>query len=137
MRPVPSEIIEGVRSILKSTIEPEVRSEHGKARLREVRAMLAQVDWDDAGFTLARRNERLRTSLAALEAWRLDDPLRSGIDVPALPTGNDQSFAAQQECYETLAAAAVVWVKAVSAWRAEHPDDHSVDEIFGVLAAAL
>jgi hypothetical protein len=137
MRPRPSELIGGVRSILKETIEPELSSEHAKARLREVRALLAQVDWDEAGFTLVRRNESLRAGLESLDAWRLEDPIRHGIEAPPLPEESDASFSAQQDCYEALASNAVIWVRELSTWTAHHGADPSVDRMLRVLAAAL
>lgn len=76
MRPTPSETIAGIRKILKEVVEPEVHSEHALSRLREIRAVLAQTDWDDAALHLRRRTEATRALLADVRAWIEADPER-------------------------------------------------------------
>ncbi|MDT2005801.1 hypothetical protein FXW78_15460 [Rhodococcus opacus] len=124
MRPLPSEVIAGVRHILKESIEPELTSGHARSRLDEVRAVLAQIDWDDAGFTLASRNHALAGVLEQIESWRTTDPARSMV-VPGITSGlpEHDRFAAHQECYEKLAASAVALVEPFSDWVATHPED--------------
>ena len=74
MRPSPQELIDGVRRVLKDVIEPELTSDHAKQRLAETRAVLAQVDWDNAGLLLAQRTAALRHVLADLQDAGLPVP---------------------------------------------------------------
>ncbi|MDP9182144.1 MAG: hypothetical protein M3P04_05145 [Actinomycetota bacterium] len=87
-RPSPQEIVDGLRRMLKEVVEPELHSEHARQRLAEGRAVLAQVDWDDAGLHLARRTEDLRSALAemrtvgvAIPDGVLDQPLGASYEV--------------------------------------------------------
>ena len=107
------------------------------ARLREIRALLAQVDWDEAGFTLARRNESLHAALESLQAWREEDTGRLQIQVPPLPAITGGSFASHQESYEELASAAVAWVRELATWTAINGPDPSAERMLRVLAAGL
>lgn len=138
MRPLPSEVIAGVRRILKETIEPELRSGHARSRLAEVRAVLKQVDWDDAAFALAARNRALAEVLDRIAAWRATDPAREAA-VPAcqvqLP-GEDR-FAAHQEAYLALASASVSLVDPLADWCASHPTDDEARELRRSLLTAL
>jgi hypothetical protein len=68
MRPAPQEIISGISRILKETIEPQLTDEHALSRLREVRAVLAQVDWNDTTTKLGLETESVA---AVLENWRV------------------------------------------------------------------
>ncbi|MFN2538767.1 MAG: hypothetical protein ABR549_11580 [Mycobacteriales bacterium] len=63
-RPSPQEVVDGIRRTLDDVIAPELTSEHARQRLAEVRAVLAQLDWNDAGLQLAQRTARLRALLA-------------------------------------------------------------------------
>lgn len=72
MRPLPSEVISGIRALLAETIAPELSSEHARSRLQEVRAVLAQIDWDNAGFDLAHRCDVLGDALRAAERWNTE-----------------------------------------------------------------
>lgn len=74
MRPAPQEVIDGVRRVLRDVVEPEISSDHARQRLQEVRAVLAQVDWNDAGLRLASRTAELREVLLAMQAAGLVDP---------------------------------------------------------------
>lgn len=138
MRPLPSEVIAGVRRILKETIEPELSSGHARSRLAEVRAVLNQVDWDDAAFALAARNRALADALDRVATWRAGDPAREAA-VPAchvqLP-GEDR-FAAHQEAYLALSSAIVSLVDPLSDWCASHPADDEVRELHRRLLTAL
>jgi hypothetical protein len=62
MQPTPAEVIHGVRKILKEVIQPHVDSPYALARLGEIRAVLAQVDWDNALYQIMQNN----ASVAAL-----------------------------------------------------------------------
>ena len=67
MRPAPQEIISGISRILKETIEPQLTDEHAVSRLREIRSVLAQVDWNDTTTKLGIETESVA---AVLENWR-------------------------------------------------------------------
>ncbi|KOS58197.1 hypothetical protein [Rhodococcus rhodochrous] len=138
MRPLPSEIIAGVRRILKESIEPELASGHARAKLREVRAVLAQVDWDDAGFVLSARNRSLTDALREIESWRVEDSVRSAMlpESAVVPPAAD-CLAAHQACYEQLAASAVALVEPLSDWIAAHPEDARAVRLNRDLLAAL
>jgi hypothetical protein len=124
MRPLPSEVIASIRRILKETIEPELNSAHARSRLAEVRAVLAQVDWDDAGFTVAARNRELAAALDRIAAWCADDQQRRAAfpAIPAVPA-DEETLAGQQAAYERLAATAVAVVDPLETWLVKHPDD--------------
>jgi hypothetical protein len=138
MKPLPSEVIAGVRRILKETIEPELSSGHAKSRLGEVRAVLAQVDWDDAAFTLVARNRSLAEVLVRIEEWRARDPERV-TSIPALDVSlpEDDLMAAHQVAYQALAAAVVALVDPLQDWLAGHPDDAQADVLHRDLLALL
>jgi hypothetical protein len=138
MTPLPSEIIAGVRRILEETIAPELTSGHARSRLHDIRAVLAQVNWDDAGFVLAERCRRISAALAAIEAWRASDATRAqalppvSADFPAEP-----SMAAYSEAYRGLAAAAVALVDPLTDWLAAHPDEREAKALYQSLLEAL
>lgn len=77
MRPTPAEVISGVRRILADVIDPEIRSEYARARLREVRAVLAQLDWDNAGLGMQSDVARMRQLLGEFSRWATAEPARS------------------------------------------------------------
>lgn len=120
MRPRPSEIVTGVRAILKDVIGPELSSEHAKSRLSEVRAVLAQVDWDNAGFALAARNAALLKGLADAQEW-------SGQELPGWPENDD--FEAHQLLYEKLAMLLIEALQLVRLKRMQKPDDGDLREL--------
>lgn len=138
MRPLPSEVIAGVRRILKDTIEPELVSGHAKSRLGEVRAVLAQVDWDDAGFTLAARNQALADALGEIAGWRASDPARSAA-IPDIEVvrPEQETLAAHQAAYELLAATAVTLVDPLETWLTEYPEDEQARGLRRSLLQAL
>jgi hypothetical protein len=114
MRPRPSEIIGGIRSVLADTIAPELTSQHARSRLSEIRAVLAQVDWDNAGFQLKARASVLAEHLAEAGAW-------VGGSLPANPA--EESFDAYQAYSEQLAALAVGALERLSVHLDDHPED--------------
>ena len=59
MRPTPAETITQIRRLLKDVIEPDLQSDYARSRLREIRAVLAQTDWDDAAAGLAATNTEI------------------------------------------------------------------------------
>ncbi|BAH50740.1 hypothetical protein [Rhodococcus opacus] len=77
MRPTPQEIISGISRILKDTIEPQLADEHALNRLREIRSVLAQVDWNDAAIKLGRDTDAVDALLQDWSAWSDADETRS------------------------------------------------------------
>lgn len=125
MRPSPSETIAGIRTILADTIAPELTSEHARARLSEIRAVLAAVDWDNAGFTLAARSSAL--------AVALESPAQRASEiVPTAPTA--QTFEDYGRYHDKLAVLAVDVMADIRARLAENPDDELLTaELQGIL----
>jgi hypothetical protein len=114
MRPTPQEVIDGARAVLKDVVAPDLRSDHARARLDEVRIALAQVDWNDAGFTLAARNRVLAAGLADAGPWATGISL----DLPDV-----DSFDAHQATYERLAGELVAVLAGLREHLADRPDD--------------
>jgi hypothetical protein len=138
MKPLPSEVITGVRRILKETIAPELTSDHARSRLDEIRAVLAQVDWDDAGFALAARNRSLAEVLGRIEEWRAGDPERvASIPEFDLSLPEDERMTAHQVAYQALATAVVALVDPLEDWLAGHLDDAQADILHRDLLAVL
>lgn len=77
MRPTPAEIIAGVRRILREIVEPDVTSDYARAAVRDVRAVLAQVNWDDAGIRLVHDNATLHRILLDCRDWIRADACRN------------------------------------------------------------
>lgn len=85
MRPTPTELIAHVRRILRDVIEPELSSPYARSRLAEVRAALAQVEWDDAGLKLAGTAAALRGLLLRCQDWIESDEARKAHFARTLP----------------------------------------------------
>lgn len=87
MRPSPQELVDGVRRVLKDVVGPDLSSPHARQRLDEVRAVLAQLEWDDVGLRLAVRVARLREVLVQLrEAGVVDLQLDAALAQPLFAT---------------------------------------------------
>jgi hypothetical protein len=127
VRPSPAEIIAGVRAILADTIAPELRSDHARSRLSEIRAVLAQIDWDNAGFVLRARTTELALRLSAAGPW-------VPVELPAPP--QLETFEEVQRYWEQLAAVAVGVLERLSAHLETHHDDAAL-EVYRALLAAL
>lgn len=128
MRPRPSEIIAGIRTVLKDTVAPAVDGDHAKARLDEVRAVLAQVDWDNAGFQLAAKADRLEAALQAAAPW-LPEAL------PAKPAQAD--YRAIENHYERLASIAVTALARFREARDTDPADGAAEAAYRTLLHSL
>ncbi len=128
MRPRPSEVVHGVRAVLRDVVAPAVQDEHARGRLEECRIALAQVDWDDAGFQLAARNRSLAEALEAARSWVGD------VD---LSLAADDTFAAHQLTYERLAGTLVATLSALRTRLAEAPDDQDAREAQAALVRVL
>lgn len=114
MRPSPAEVVSGIRTILADTIAPELTSDHARSRLSEVRAVLAQIDWNDAGFILAARSRALAEQLIASSRWIRDD-------VPPLPV--EDTYEGYQTFYEQLNTLAIEALDALRTHLGANPGD--------------
>lgn len=132
MRPTPAELIAGIRRILSEVIEPDLSSDHARTRLREVRAALAQLDWDNAGIELGGRVTRLRNLLLACVEWIDADPARSthfGAVGPRLRsvtsagTGASGCFDATNRHRAAQDESVAALIDPLEDWLAGHPDD--------------
>jgi hypothetical protein len=125
-------VVQGVRRILRDVIEPDLASEHVRKQLRQIRAVLAQVDWNNAGFALAERNRRLADALIDLRRWVEQDPQRMSAFAAARPAMQDiaapevDTFDSQAEWERRLSAAAVAVVDPLADWLARFPDDRDL-----------
>ena len=143
MRPTPAEVIDGVRRILRDIIEPELTSEYSVARLREIRAVLAQVDWNDAGIRLARDNARLSALVSKLREWSvasqapLGEEVRAVLDAACAPAGEGDLFDQHNERSATLARAVVAIMDPLGEWVAARTDDERAAELQRRLLAQL
>lgn len=141
MRPTPAETIAGVRQILRDVIEPELGSEYAKTRLSEVRAVLAQIDWNDSALLLHRETESMRALLAEVAQWAAEDPARgphfgtapAATAVPKGPLPYEELAAAHQSVAGELAATAT----SLDNWCIAHPDDESARALRRRLIRAL
>lgn len=123
MRPTPAETIAGVRRILLDVVEPEVGSEYARARLREVRAVLAQIDWDDAALHLRTATQRQVELLDELRDWAAA-PERVGFGaVGTVGPAEGASFAELDAAHTEVAATLVRAVRQLGEWLRDHPDD--------------
>lgn len=104
MRPTPAEIIVGVRRILREVVEPDVKSDYARAAVRDVRAVLAQVDWDDAGVRLLRENATLHRILLDCRDWISTDAARRGYfqqrEADLHDVGDDELAGASDEPFD-------------------------------------
>jgi hypothetical protein len=128
VRPRPSEIIAGVRAVLAETIAPELTSEHARSRLAEVRAVLAQIDWDSVGFDLMERAESLARVLR--EARRFAD-----VELPEAPAEKNPDV--YQRYYEQLATSATSVLTALRTQLAARPADDEVRTAYRAILEAL
>lgn len=130
LRPGPAEVVAGVRAVLRDTIAPELTSGHAQARLAEVRAVLAQVDWDEGVLALRDRTNELRAALA-LGRRVLGLPEEANDD-PAPAT-----YAALRVESERLARLAPSVVRDLRATWAADPANLAVREALTQVLAAL
>jgi len=128
--PTPAETISGVRRILKEVVEPHVSSAYALNRLREVRAVLATVDWDNPASSVLREIETLRRVLAEVDTWVAEDPFReeafSGRPTAAPPPWSDRTFAALCAYRDDLARLVIDTHGRLRGWSRTHPRDDTV-----------
>ncbi|MFI7195158.1 hypothetical protein ACIBQ0_35975 [Nocardia nova] len=129
MRPRPSEVVAGIRSILAETIGPELSSEHARSRLAEIRAVLAQIDWDNVGFALTARS-------AELARWLERAGQHVGeVVVPNRP--ETENYAVYERYYEELAELAVQVLGRLRTHLDEQPGDEPARHAYRGLLAAV
>jgi hypothetical protein len=138
VRPTPSEVIEGVRRILRDVVAPEVSSEYARSRLRAVLAVLAEVDWDDAPLRLLRDNQDLQTLLDRCEAWAAEDParaaafddLRRPASAPAGERLDGPSFADLNRLNGEYRSLVARMIGSLDTWRRRNPGDASTEALW-------
>lgn len=59
MTPAPNDLIASVRNLLRDVVATELQTDVARARLRQVMALLRDVDWNDAALVLWRENTAL------------------------------------------------------------------------------
>lgn len=139
MRPTPAEVIDGVRRILKDVIEPELGSEYARSRLREVRAVLAQVDWNDAAATVFTEQERYAAALATAGEWAAAAPGRAPLLEVLAPVDAVRGLAFDDvvAARDGAAARLVDFLRGLDGWAGEHPEDPVTDLRAGLAAELL
>jgi hypothetical protein len=143
MRPTPAEVIAGVRRVLRDVVEPEVGSEYARTRLREVRAVLAQLDWDDASLQVQLERTRMRALLADAQAWMTEaagsEPVFEALAgrVEALIDTEATTLAEHNSARATEAGLLVEVSDALAGWTRAHPDDEGARELRRQFAAGL
>jgi hypothetical protein len=137
MQPTPAEVITGIRRILKDVVEPSVGSDYARSRLAEVRAVLAQIDWNDSLTELAKEN--ITVSVLAGEAidWIEAAPERRTSFAGVLPelaaaqlntVGPVEPFSVHNERSEAYSHLMISLTDELAAWLREHPaDDGAAD----------
>jgi hypothetical protein len=130
VHPTPAQIIGGIRGILKDVVEPDLSSDYARGRLREVRAVLAQVDWNNAGVALARDNAAVEAMLhrhvarlagaAGLSA--LIDLVQATLG-GLIPSAEVPTFEAVNARHAELGAVVVALINPLSDWARDHPED--------------
>lgn len=124
MRPRPSEIIAGVRSTLAEVIAPELNSDHARSRLSDIRAVLAQIDWDDVAFNLKARTLELARRLDAAREWVTGD-------IPEPPT--NENFIAYEDFSNRVGLIAADTIERLAAHLEQNPDDDTARRLYGRL----
>jgi hypothetical protein len=142
MQPTPVEVIDGVRRILKDVIEPSVESPYARNRLAEVRAVLAQVDWNDSLTALARDNAAVDALARDALAWLdgVPDPcrelaaLRPAL-VPASPdvSARIEPFAVHNERSKELSRTMIALSVALVEWLRQHPEDRGAQSLLDAI----
>ncbi|MFC4000170.1 hypothetical protein ACFS2C_02750 [Prauserella oleivorans] len=127
MRPTPAELITHVRRVLRDVVEPELTSEYARARLTEVRAVLAQVDWDNAGLQVRSTATALRETLAEFRVWVDADERRQVHFGPSasldLLDTDAADFAGWNELHARYTGIVVSLIDPLEDWLRANPDD--------------
>lgn len=127
-RPRPSEVIAGIRAVLADVIAPELTSDHARSRLSEIRAVLAQIDWDDSAFVTKQRALTLARSLQDASEW-------VGASLPEPPS--EESLRAYEQYADALGVAAVDAIERLTVHLDRNPSDVAARSAYHRLLAAL
>ncbi|HEY0448697.1 hypothetical protein [Actinophytocola sp.] len=130
MRPTPAETIAGVRRILRDIVAPAVTDEYARTRLREVRAVLAQLDWDDAPLRLRTETETMRGLVAEFRRWADEPTTRPTTRAP-------ETFAELNATHAEVAAQLAEAASRLDTWCREHPHDEDARALRQRLIRAL
>lgn len=132
MRPRPSEVVRGIRRVLADVVAPDLQSEYARLRVREIRTVLAQVDWDEIALTYLRETQELSALADDVIRWTsaagarrshfaavADADLTGGSWAP----GTVPTFDALDKLRVTLDGLLVSVLPALVEWVDAHPDD--------------
>lgn len=138
MNPTPAEIIDGVRRILKDVVEPHVASPYALSRLAEVRAVLAQVDWNNSlpdiaehNLTLAKLGQQVLNWLEGLserpaDVESLESALRSLLSDPIATVSSFETHNARRKEWDNhMIGSSNILVD----WLKVHPDDEQAKDL--------
>jgi len=137
MRPTPAETITQVRRLLKEVIGPDLQSDYARGRLAEIRAILAQMEWDNAAAQLAARNAELAQLTLDCARWAEESPQRRPVlaDLRDAIAGIRQQppvlvprFEDLNESNRAYATLLISVADRIAQWGTEHPEDTSVNE---------
>lgn len=129
MRPTPAELVSHVRRVLRDLIEPELDSEYARSRVREIRAALAQLDFDNVGVLLVRNTSTLRELLVDCRSWMADDDRRAAHFQPVmhelsdLPADTPEDFATHNELHSRYSRLVIKLIDPLEDWLQIEPSD--------------
>jgi hypothetical protein len=138
MRPTPAETITQIRRLLKDVIEPDLQSDYARSRLREIRAVLAQTDWDDAAAGLAATNTELAELVIECADWAEADPAREPVaahyrhsieEIRARPPAVTEPFEVHNRLNGAYGALLAGLADQVTRWHRQHPEDASARQL--------
>lgn len=129
MRPTPAELVSHVRRVLRDLIEPELDSEYARARVREIRAVLAQLDFDNVGVLLVRNTTTLRELLLDCRSWIAEDDRRATHFQPVfeeladLPAETPADFSGHNDLHAHYSRLVIKLIDPIEDWLDITPDD--------------
>jgi hypothetical protein len=142
MRPTPAETITQVRRLLKEVIEPDLQSDYARGRLGEIRAVLAQMEWNNAAAQLAARNAELAQLTLDCAQWAEESPQRQPVladlqdaiaGIRTQPPTLVPRFEDLNASNQTYAALLIAVADRIAYWGNEHPEDTSAQDQLGRL----
>jgi hypothetical protein len=88
MRPTPADLAAGIRTVLRESIAPELKSANAQLQLRRVMSILREARWNHAAFDILHENakivlmlQRCHAALVAAEALGpIPDVVRRWLD---------------------------------------------------------
>jgi hypothetical protein len=139
MRPSPAEAADGLARILRDTVAPHIGDPHAATQLRQVIAVLGQIDWNDSAFALLAADQRLMDLLSNCTSWIDDAPARLGSFSPIRlePGPAPTSFSEAAEHHRRHRQMLSTFIDELAGWRVNESDGASqpiVDRIGRALA---